>query len=100
MDWQTQHFTRPDHETHTEIVQRPAQYDEMKAIASKLCEDFGHVRVDLYVVDGRIYNGEMTFTTANGFGKLSPDEWDYKLGSLWPFDNSIRQQVLSLSSRP
>ena len=100
MDWQLQTFTRPDHEAHTETVPLPPQYDEMKAIALRLSEGFAHVRVDLYVVDEHIYNGEMTFTTAGGWGKFSPDEWDYKLGNLWPFDNSIRQQVLSRSSRP
>ena len=100
MDWQLQPFTRPDHKAHTEVAPRPAKYDELKPIVSKLCEGFGHVRVDMYVVGGRIYAGEMTFTTCSGWGKLSPDEWDYKLGALWPFDSSVRSQVLAHSSRP
>ncbi|MBQ3402743.1 MAG: hypothetical protein IJG65_05170 [Synergistaceae bacterium] len=100
MNWQVAAFTRPDHKAHINLVERPAKYNEMKAIASKLCEGFEHVRVDLYVAGGNIYNGEMTFTTAGGFGRLSPDEWDYRLGDLWPFDTSIRRKVLAEHSRP
>ena len=100
MDWVLQTFTRPDHVAHTESVPRPNKYDEMKSIAAKLCEGFEHVRVDLYLVDNQIYNGEMTFTTACGWGNFNPDEWDYKLGALWPFDNTVRAKVLAEYSRP
>ena len=55
---------------------------------------------DFYEVDERLYFGEMTFTHGNGFEKFTPAEWNYKLGSLWPFDNTVRQQVLANSSRP
>lgn len=100
MDWNLCPFTREDKVKYTGPAPRPAMYDAMKDIAAELCRGIDHVRVDLYVVDGRIYNGEMTFTTCGGFGKLTPDEWDYKLGSLWPFDSSARQKVLASHSRP
>ena len=100
MDWVLQPFTRPDHKTHNATVPRPAEYDRMKELAAKLCVGFDHVRVDLYLVEGRIYSGEMTFATANGFGRLDPDEWDYRLGELWPFDNTARAKVLAEHSRP
>ena len=100
MDWNIQPFSRPDHTPHNKVVPRPAEYDELKRIASKLCEGFDHVRVDLYIAEGHIYNGEMTFTTANGFRKISPDEWDYKLGELWQFDNTIRRKILSERTHP
>ena len=45
-------------------------------------------------------NGEMTFTTACGWGKITPDEYDYKFGALWPFDNEARKRVLAQHSRP
>lgn len=100
MDWRLQTFTRPDHTAHTELAPRPAKYDELKAVASKLCEGFGHVRVDLYLVNDKIYNGEMTFSTCGGFGRLNPDEWDYKFGELWPFDSTARAKVLAKFTRP
>lgn len=100
MNWVLQEFTRPDHTEHIGTASRPPKYDEMKEIAAELCKGFDHVRVDLYGVNGNIYNGEMTFATACGAGKFSPDEWDYKLGELWPFDNTIRKKVLASHTRP
>ena len=72
----------------------------MKRIAEELCKGFEHVRVDLYLIDKKIYFGEMTFTNGNGFEKIIPDEYNYKLGALWPFDNSLRQKILTQHSRP
>ena len=79
---------------------RPEQFGELKRIAKILCKDFDHVRVDLYIVDEKIYFGEMTFTSSAGFGIFVPDEWDYKIGELWKFDNSIRAKARARSSKP
>lgn len=46
---------------------RPKNYDDMISIAKKLSEGFPQVRVDLYNIDGKIYFGEMTFTSAGGY---------------------------------
>ena len=62
-------------------------------ITRKLCKGFEHVRVDLYFIEGNIYFGEMTFTNGNGVEAIVPDIWDYELGKLWKFDNSIRNQI-------
>lgn len=64
-------------------IPRPRNYDRMVEIVRKLCAGFAHVRVDLYNIDGKIYFGEMTFTTGNGLEKCEPDEMDYELGKLW-----------------
>lgn len=37
----------------------------MRSTAEKLAEDFKFVRVDFYLVDGKIYLSEMTFTPGN-----------------------------------
>ena len=37
----------------------------------------------LYNVKGKIYFGEMTFTTSSGKMIINPDEWDYKIGEFW-----------------
>lgn len=52
----------------------------MKEIATILSKGIPHVRIDLYDISGRIYVGEMTFYHNGGFGPVSPDEWNYKLG--------------------
>ncbi len=48
-------------------IPKPKCLDEMLRIASILSEDFPEVRVDLYVIDGRPYIGELTFTSGYGF---------------------------------
>lgn len=65
-----------------EIIPRPLNYDKMLEIASKLSTNIPFLRVDLYNIDGKIYFGEMTFYPASGFGRFTPDEWDYKLGEM------------------
>lgn len=64
-------------------VDKPQNFEEMKKIAGILSEGFSHVRVDLYNVDGKIYFGEMTFTSSGGYSLVVPEEYNYKLGELW-----------------
>lgn len=48
------------------LVKRPKNLDEMLDVAEKLSKPFPVVRVDLYNINGRIYFGEMTFTSLGG----------------------------------
>lgn len=50
-----------------EIIPKPVCLDKMLACASKLSEGFPVLRCDLYEVDGKVYFGEMTFTSLGGF---------------------------------
>ncbi|MFC4097906.1 ATP-grasp fold amidoligase family protein [Euzebyella saccharophila] len=63
-------------------IERPKSLDKMIAIAEKLAKDFICVRVDLYLVMGKIYFGELTFHPGAGFDKFTPMEWDYKFGKM------------------
>lgn len=49
------------------IVPCPINYAEMIKIACDLSRGFPQVRIDLYNVNGKIYFGEMTFTSAGGY---------------------------------
>ena len=53
-------------------VPRPPNLEEMLQVAGKLSEGIPLVRVDLYNIDGKIYFGEMTFTSDAGIGKVEP----------------------------
>lgn len=64
-----------------EIPSKPDKFDEMVKIAETLSKDIPHVRVDLYLSNGHIYFGELTFFDGGGFSKIMPEEWDYKLGN-------------------
>ncbi len=60
--------------------ERPANFDEMLAMAEKLAEPFPFVRVDLYSIRGKIYFSEMTFTPAKGTLILDDDQADFEMG--------------------
>ena len=66
---------RPDY-----VVPKPKNYEMMVEIARKLSEDFPHVRVDLYNIDGVIYFGELTFYDGSGYFHYDPDSFDFEMG--------------------
>ncbi len=85
-NWKHFDVRRAGHGNAKEKIPKPAKFEEMKKIAEKLSEDFAHVRVDLYCEKGKIYFGELTFTTGNGMGKFDPFEFDYTLGEKFNID--------------
>lgn len=64
-------------------LSRPQNFEKMIDIAKNLSRGFSHVRVDLYNVNGKIYFGEMTFTSTGGYRLISPEKYNYELGKLW-----------------
>lgn len=62
-------------------VGKPDNLDEMLDYARKLSQDFLHVRVDFYNVDGKIVFGELSFTESAGFCKITPHSLDVEMGS-------------------
>lgn len=60
--------------------QKPKEHMEIVRICEELSKGIPAVRVDVYVKDGIVYFGEMTFFTWGGFCKFDPIEWDEKLG--------------------
>lgn len=65
---------------------RPEHLEEMRRLAFKLAEDFDHVRVDLYNINGHTYFGELTFSDGGGRSRWSPRSFDFQLGELWDLD--------------
>lgn len=62
------------------IPSKPVEFDELKSIAEKLSFGIPFVRVDMYVINGQIYFGELTFFHNAGFTKIYPEEWEKTLG--------------------
>lgn len=75
-------FQRSDHKMFAVKPEIPEQLPEMMDIARKLSEDFPFVRVDLFVVEGKVLFSELTFTPCSGMMPLSPEEADLRLGEL------------------
>ena len=62
-------------------VEKPKVLEQLLTYARKLSEQFMHVRVDFYIIDSKIYFGELTFTNGAGFDSISPKEFDEIMGS-------------------
>lgn len=71
------------------IPKKPDKFNEMIRIAEVLSEGIPHVRVDLYLSNGQIYFGELTFFDGGGFSKIIPEKWDYKLGEMLKLNKKI-----------
>lgn len=89
MEWNHISLRRVPFQNSEKGINKPDEFDLMHKIAKELCKGFQHVRVDLYLHEGHVFFGEMTFTPAGGFMVFEPDTWDFKLGEYW--DISIEQ---------
>ena len=78
---------------------KPANFEGMLAAAERLCKGFPVVRCDLYNLNGKIYFGEMTFTSLGGmmdfytpeFLRICGDKIDLSLAST---DNKLSAKEL------
>ena len=68
------------HKNKNLVIPHTAQFEEMKDLAAKLSKGFPFLRVDFYLINGKVYFGELTFHDGGGVVPFVPDEWDYRLG--------------------
>jgi len=60
----------------------PLQLDKILELSEKLAKDMYHARVDWYIINDKIYFGEITFFDGSGFEIFPNPEDDMYLGSL------------------
>ncbi len=60
---------------------KPAEFELMKELASKLSKNFKFIRVDFFDIHGKVYFGELTFFDHAGFLPFEDEEWDKKIGT-------------------
>lgn len=79
---------------HNDVIddKKPENFEEMIELSKKLCGSFPYVRVDLYNVEGKIYFGELTFSSGAGYQAPNPASYDEELGKLIQIDTSVRDQ--------
>ena len=63
-----------------QIPPKPKEFEKLKELATILSKGIPHVRIDFYVVNGKIYFGEFTFYHMGGFSLVKPHEWNLKMG--------------------
>lgn len=68
-------------DTSEEQLKKPEQFDDMVKFAEKIASPFPFVRVDLYLINNKIYFSEMTFTPAKGTLIFDDDKADFEIGN-------------------
>lgn len=63
-------------------IERPHCLEEMLEKTKVLCDGIPHVRIDWYIVNGRLYFGEITFFDGGGWEPFDDEDDDLLLGSM------------------
>ena len=61
---------------------KPKCLEKLLELASILSKNFIYVRVDFYIINDKIYFGEMTFSSSSGTEDISPKYFEDELSSL------------------
>lgn len=61
-------------------IKQPKLYSSMQILAETIAKDFIYVRVDFYIVQKKIFFGELTFHSETGLGKFTPKSYDLEFG--------------------
>ena len=78
-DWKVMPFER-HYPRSQERIDKPASYEKMVELATKLSKNIPFVRCDFYEIHGKPYFGELTFYPGSGMEEFNPEEYDKKLG--------------------
>ena len=82
IDWQLLDISLCYPTNHETKIGKPNQLDKMVEIAKKLSKSFPFVRVDLFLIQGRVYFGELTFYPESGWGQFSDIQVEKEWGDL------------------
>lgn len=63
-------------------IERPSRLKEMINLAEQLSANIPHVRLDLYLVNDKVYFGELTFHHGSGYENFRPLELENRLGEM------------------
>ena len=86
LQWKLQSWNAGLYNNTEYLFPKPRNFERMVELASVLAEGFPQVRIDFYNFEGKIYFGEVTFTSASGFEPIVPESMDYELGEKWHAD--------------
>lgn len=72
---QIEYPTDPNH-----IIERPDVLEEMLGLSRKLSTNIPFLRTDFYIVDEKIFFGELTLYHGNGTENITPNSYNYAMG--------------------
>ncbi len=79
-EWNHLDVRRPDSRNSSGEVPKPEQLREILALSRKLAASIAFCRTDFYIIEGRVYFGEITFFPASGFKRFIPEKYDRIFG--------------------
>ena len=84
-EWNHLPVNRPGVPNAMPAMKKPEALEEMLSLARKLADNrytgkIPFVRVDFYIVEGKVFFGEMTFYPASGLTRFEPESFDYEMG--------------------
>lgn len=79
--WQHLPVKRVFYENSSEHIPKPLVLDEMISLSKKLSKNIPFLRTDFYIINEKVYFGELTFYPASGFEQFVPDSFDIKMGN-------------------
>jgi len=78
---------------------KPVQFDLALTVAEKLCAEMDHCRVDFYLVDEKLFIGEITLYTYSGLVLLRPEGTDAEMGSYWNIKWPKARALIAIMTR-
>lgn len=83
LDWNMRNdWLAPQYRRSIEGIKRPKCLGQLLEYANMLAKGHPQVRVDFYIVKGKIYFGEMTFTSQGGYMDYIADDLLLKMGEM------------------
>jgi len=67
-------------------ISKPSKLEDILNYSRILSKDFNYVRVDFYIVEDKVYFGELTFTPGNGAYTSFTEKDDYYFGNFFNND--------------
>ncbi len=80
-EWEHLDLRRPGHEN-PGGQDKPHELNEMLDLARQLSKGKPFLRTDFYIINHKVFFGELTFYPASGMSHFEPEFWDTKFGDL------------------
>lgn len=79
-EWEHLDIKRPYHPNAPEVAEKPEELEEILRLSRILSKGRPFVRTDFYIINHRVYFGEITFSPACGMTSFVPEKWDTIFG--------------------
>ena len=71
------------------MPEKPSALEEAVQLAEKLSGPFNFIRVDLFIIKGKVWFGELTNYPANGFQRFEPESMELEMGQKLNLDKKL-----------